>query len=178
MKTRQISRNGYVYKIAYGLNEKSHVEKVTRCRLYLRCILMGCFAWPAAFIFVAFVQSFATIFGFFFARRPKTYEERELSSTDDLTIPYTKWPVVRGKRVYPIWFMLAALFAYFIPTISTFLVDIITSPTLWYAIGAVTSLIFFAFLFKMVRNTTWFSTAKRHVRGWREHTCVTVTFID
>lgn len=46
-----------------------------------------------------------TFFGFFFARRVTLKPEEYGFEPGTLTIPFRKWPKIKGHRIYPIWLM-------------------------------------------------------------------------
>jgi len=90
----EISKNGLLFRYAYGLTKKENIpEQTTLCRFFWRCFFM-LFGYFVCSIFLMFMYFFA----FFFAARPTVFADDPYEPF----IGYRRWPSLFGYRIWPI----------------------------------------------------------------------------
>ncbi len=102
----EISKNSWMYKVAYGLNEtRKQPDTGNLCRFFWKFMLMLFIVWPLVIIAVGLFTGITYLIGFFFAARPRIFKG-DPSNPDAPMRFYQNWPRVKGFRVLPIYFVL------------------------------------------------------------------------
>lgn len=112
----KFKREGFVYKVATTFQDKGREKDYHNgCELFRDFVLSG-LGLVAALMVIVLVYVFMFVIGFFVGERPpfsrKEFELMPKSKTL-LLIEYKHWPVVAGRRVYPI-VVLFGLFVFWI----------------------------------------------------------------
>lgn len=195
MEEMNIKEGDFLFKVAYGLTKKDDIpSRVNGCRLFWRIVFMLIIAWPILLICIAFVVAFVLgftfIFGFFVAKRPAVLSKEEVSQADLLMTPYKHWPTVKGKRIYPIWLVVAAVAVYYSPSIVSVLVDVSSataasvSINFWWLItrigGAFIGIVLacvIVYTIGAIRKSEWLKLTKELISAKKQKICPVVNII-
>lgn len=134
----KIKRGGFVCQVAYFWRKKGHIPDQTNlCSLFWRFLLN---LIPVAILLsivccvLLVVWGLAYFFGFLFAQRP--YLDAKKNEWE--MVYFEHWPVVRGRRIYPIWlsaFCLGWLIRDYILELGGWTFIVLSSSNFWLAVG-------------------------------------------
>lgn len=132
----EIKRSGFLYQVAYGLSLNDvNRSDVSICRFFRRFVLMLCLAWPLVVVVACVMFAVVGFAGFFFARRPPLFSEME-DGVAPLFVRYKKWPEVGGRRIYPFWFALVGVVAFYFSSVEKMFLGIVMPETFWMVAAA------------------------------------------
>ena len=94
----KIKKNGWIDKIAYGLNAKCP-EHTNLCKLFWRTLFMLFIGWPLTLVLIAVALFVAYAIGFFMASKPTIGMSM---ASEKAFVPIEKWPKIMGHRIWPI----------------------------------------------------------------------------
>lgn len=168
---KELKRKSWVFKIAYGLSSEGRIpDQVSRCLLFWRTVFMLLVGWPATMFatFVLMLVLFAC--GFFWGYRPAVFKSDKRSEP---LIPIEHWPTIGGRRIWPIWIILAALAIFQLPPLIGLAIDLL----LWH-IGlfgmctvVVLGLVAIFFFGRWFSTTEVYCLFKDHLRDIKEKHC-------
>lgn len=118
----KIKKEGFVYKTAYGLDERPPKEKVSICILFWKFVFMFFLGWPFHFLLV-------WPLGLLVGRHPVSYNYG-FSNGEVKWAVFERWPAIGKFKIYPLYLLLTSLiFAafYFYLKISLIVIGIIVA---------------------------------------------------
>ena len=162
----QLKKDSFVAKVAYCsfLNSRATAPEVdSLCRLFWKFLLGLFIFWPVSIALLAIVLAITCTQAFLFA---------EWFDKDGKQVPITWWPTIRGKRILPLWFLLAGV------------AWLCWEPILIMAAMLVAVVLIFALsdavlaLAEKAKGISVFELFKERLRPFKDKTCPIVTFVQ
>jgi|GEM_PF-2892469 len=180
----EIKRDGILYGIAYGLPwcEKQPSE-ISLCKLFWRIpfCLVG---WVFMIVIAVVALIGVSVAGFFVAKRlPLFDEDDEKKKVGDILVNFTRWPTLRGHRIYPIWVALIVIaiwqYDYTLNTIGYYAVDVVVAHWLGIllSLGIMVAFVFMVVLFGVVSETEAYKLTREYLKAVHEKVCPTVKVV-
>lgn len=119
----KINKEGFVFKTAFGLDERPPKGKVSICVLFWKFVSMLFIGWPLHIVL-------SWPLGLLVGRHPVSYGHGFENKPKINYAAFERWPAIGKFKIYPIYFLLASgVFAafYFYLKISLIVVGIIAA---------------------------------------------------
>ncbi len=171
---KELKRDSWVFKIAYGNNPNSAPQSSNICNLFWRTTFMLFLGWPVILIIMVVL----TIFTLGFSGKRLPFFKNDVTDGSNM-VPIKYWPKIHGHRVLPFPIMLISFVIFLVYTVVT---EVINFLSLFFGLSTVlniaTGVVFlglFVFLANKARKTEYWLLLKSYTSSVKKNYCPVIS---
>jgi hypothetical protein len=176
----QISKDSFVYKVAYGYEkEYNRPASGSLCSLLGHFFLSLLILTPSNFLLNL---ALGVVFGFFGLLSGYRLALKDDGPKNDIFVKIEKWPTIQGHRALPIVIIPALGFVtgltWLLILVRSDLLALLMNPFFWFATSAVITLTLLTWGIRSFLRSESYSIFRAYLKAKKDKVCPLVTFVS